>query len=108
MQGNISVAQCNLRSLIFIRASYHFLFFIDSIRYKTTKPIEVYVSLLPCAKNQDTDSDEDDGELNNCGLLCFVTHLCHKNMYATNINQIYKALLSASISLRLGKFKWHV
>ena len=71
-------------------------------------PIEVYVSLLPCAKNQDTDSDEDDGELNNCGLLCFVTHLCHKNMYATNINQIYKALLSASISLRLGKFKWHV
>jgi len=63
MQGNISVAHCNLRSLIFIRASYHFLFFIDSIRYKTTKPIEVYVSLLPCAKNQDTDSDEDDGEL---------------------------------------------
>ncbi|PUZ55742.1 hypothetical protein GQ55_5G236800 [Panicum hallii var. hallii] len=30
-----------------------------SIRYKITKPVGVYISLLPCAKNQDTDSDED-------------------------------------------------
>ena len=57
------MAQCNFRSFIFIRASYHFLFFIDSIRCKSTKPIGVCISLLPCAKNQDTDSDEDDGEL---------------------------------------------